>query len=58
MPKKGKYVIVRTYSAGVSAGNLISKEDKEVTLSNACLKLLPEIGKTLPEIYLTFISFS
>jgi hypothetical protein len=35
MAKKGKYVIVRTYSAGVFAGNLVSKEGKEVTLSDA-----------------------
>ena len=30
-----KYVIVRTYSAGVFAGTLESKEGKEVILSNA-----------------------
>lgn len=30
-----KYVIVRTYSAGVFAGNLLSKDGKEVVLSNA-----------------------
>ena len=29
------YVIVRTYSAGVFAGNLIKKEGQEVTLHNA-----------------------
>jgi hypothetical protein len=29
------YVIVRTYSAGVFAGELLSREGKEVTLSNA-----------------------
>jgi hypothetical protein len=32
---KGKYVIVRTYTAGVFAGTLISKVGKEVTLKNA-----------------------
>lgn len=31
----GKYVIVRTYSAGVFAGTLKSKEGKEVMLTNA-----------------------
>ena len=33
--KKGNYVIVRTYSAGVFAGNLISKVGTEVELENA-----------------------
>ena len=33
--KKAKYVIVRTYSAGVFAGNLISRKGKEVVLSHA-----------------------
>lgn len=31
----GKYVIVRTYSAGVFAGTLVSKEGQDVVLSNA-----------------------
>ena len=31
----GNYVIVRTYSAGVFAGNLVKKEGKEVELKNA-----------------------
>jgi hypothetical protein len=31
----GKYVIVRTYSAGVFAGTLKHREGKEVLLSNA-----------------------
>jgi hypothetical protein len=31
----GKYVIVRTYSAGVFAGNLESRKGKEVALTNA-----------------------
>lgn len=35
MKKKGKYVIVRTYSAGVFAGNLESRKGREVVLSNA-----------------------
>lgn len=30
-----KYVIVRTYSAGVFAGNLVSRNGKEVVLENA-----------------------
>lgn len=30
-----KYVIVRTYSAGVFAGNLESRKDREVVLRNA-----------------------
>ena len=31
----GKFVIVRTYSAGVHAGTLASQAGKEVTLTNA-----------------------
>lgn len=31
---KGKYVIVRTYSAGVFAGNLVSKKGQNVVLSS------------------------
>ncbi len=30
-----KYVVVRTYSAGCFAGELVSREGKEVTLTNA-----------------------
>lgn len=33
--KKGKYVMVRTYSAGVFAGELVSKKGQEVVLKNA-----------------------
>lgn len=32
---KKRYVIVRTYSAGVFAGELVSKKGKEVVLTNA-----------------------
>lgn len=32
---KGDYVVVRTYSAGVHAGYLKSKDDKNVVLTNA-----------------------
>ena len=32
---KGAYVIVRTYSAGVFAGTLVSRKGKEVVLKNA-----------------------
>jgi hypothetical protein len=32
---KGKYVIVRTYSAGVFAGTLLSRKGQEVVLTNA-----------------------
>lgn len=32
---KGKYVIVRTYSAGVFAGTLASRKGKEVELTSA-----------------------
>lgn len=35
MKRQEKYVIVRTFSAGVFAGYLISREDKEVVLRNA-----------------------
>lgn len=31
----GKYVIVRTYSAGVFAGNLASRDGREVVLTEA-----------------------
>jgi len=33
--KKVKYVVVRTYSAGVHAGELVSRKGKEVVLKNA-----------------------
>ena len=33
--KVGKYVIVRTYSAGVFSGNLKSRNGQEVVLTNA-----------------------
>ena len=33
--KKRKYVIVRTYSAGVFAGDLESRNGQEVVLTNA-----------------------
>lgn len=32
---KARYVIVRTYSAGVFAGTLVSRKGKEAVLSNA-----------------------
>ena len=35
MIKKGDFVLIRTYSAGVHFGTLVSKEGKEVTLKNA-----------------------
>ena len=35
MPNKKKYVIVRTYSMGVFAGELERREGNEVTLKNA-----------------------
>jgi len=35
MKTKSQYVIVRTYSAGVFAGTLISRKGKEVALRNA-----------------------
>lgn len=31
----GQFVVVRTYSAGVHAGELVSQNGKEVTLKNA-----------------------
>lgn len=33
--KDSKYVIVRTYSAGVFAGEIVSRKGKEVVLKNA-----------------------
>ena len=35
MAKKKKYVIVRTYSAGVFAGEIVSRNGQEVVLENA-----------------------
>lgn len=35
MKRLGRYVIVRTYSAGVFAGNLQSRKGQEVVLKNA-----------------------
>ena len=35
MSKKSKYVIVRTHSAGVFAGELVSRTGQEVVLKNA-----------------------
>jgi len=35
MAPKGKFVIVRTYSAGVHFGTLANKDGQEVTLTNA-----------------------
>lgn len=32
---KGKYVVVRTFSAGVHVGELVSRDGKEVELANA-----------------------
>ena len=32
---KNRYVIVRTYSAGVFAGELVSRKGKEVVIKNA-----------------------
>ena len=35
MPTKKKYVVIRTFSAGVHVGELVSRKGKEVKLSNA-----------------------
>jgi hypothetical protein len=35
MAKKGPFVVVRTYSAGVHVGTLVSREGREVVLSDA-----------------------
>lgn len=35
MSKASRYVIVRTYSAGVFAGEFVSRKDQEVILKNA-----------------------
>lgn len=57
--KKLKYVIVRTYSAGVFAGELVSRKGQEVVLKNArriwywqgaaSLSQLAEEGTSKPE---------
>jgi len=56
--KAGDYVIVRTYSAGVFAGTLVSRKGKEVALKNsrriwywkgaASLSQLAESGTSCP----------
>ena len=47
-----EFVIVRTYSAGVHAGYLVSREGKEVTLSE-CVRVWSWLGaNTLHEISL------
>lgn len=56
---ESRYVIVRTYSAGVFAGDLISRNGQEVVLKNArrlwywagaaSLSQLAMTGTTLPE---------
>jgi len=56
----GKYVIVRTYSAGVFAGYLVSKDNKEVELREArrlwswagaaSLSQLAQDGTSAPEL--------
>lgn len=55
----GKYVIVRTHSAGVFAGNLVSRKGQEVVLENArrlwywdgaaSLSQMAESGTSKPE---------
>lgn len=35
MAKKGDFVLIRTYSAGVHFGTLLSREGQEVVLTNA-----------------------
>ena len=35
MKKKGPFVVVRTYSAGVHCGTLVSQKGREVVLSDA-----------------------
>ena len=56
---KGDYVLVRTYSAGVFAGNLVTRKGQEVVLKNArriwywagaaSLSQLAEEGTSKPE---------
>ena len=58
--KKGNYVIVRTYTAGVFAGELVSQKGQEVVLANvrriwfwagaASLSQLAQEGTTKPEL--------
>ena len=59
-PSKNKYVIVRTYSAGVFAGNLESRKGQEVVLTNvrrlwywagaASLSQLAHSGTSKPDV--------
>lgn len=56
--KSGNYVIVRTYTAGVFAGTLVSRKGKEVKIKNArriwywkgaaSLSQLAESGTSMP----------
>jgi len=50
--KKNQYVVVRTYSAGVHVGILVSRKGKEVTLSQARRVWSWQGAKTLHEIAL------
>jgi hypothetical protein len=50
--KQSPYVIVRTYSAGVHAGTLVSRTGKEVTLENARRVWFWKGANTLHEIAL------
>ena len=50
--KKSPYVIVRTYSAGVHAGTLVSRTGKEVVLADARRVWFWRVANTLHEIAL------
>lgn len=49
----GKYVLVRTYSAGVHCGTLVSRDGKEVVLKDASRIWSWSGANTLSEISLT-----
>jgi hypothetical protein len=49
---KGKFVLVRTYSAGVHCGNLVSHEGKDVELENARIIWRWKGANTLNEVAL------
>ena len=56
--KKRQYVVVRTYSAGVHVGELVSREGREVVLANASRVWRWRGANTLHEIALRGVDTS
>ncbi len=56
--KKGTFVLVRTYSAGVHFGNLVERNGKEIHLANARRLWSWQGALSLSEIAMTGINIS